>query len=452
MRIDELAGQRIAIWGFGREGRAAISALRKRRPELSLALYCSEAESVDAKAFDPALRIYAHEPDAVALSAYDVVVKSPGISAYKPAIITARAQGTRFTSGTAIWFAENPQARVIAVTGTKGKSTTTAFMAHLARALGIRTALAGNIGLPPLELLGQHADLWAIELSSFQTGEAGAVELGVITSLYEEHLDWHGTPERYVTDKLKLAEVSKQLLINATQTSLLDKTADHANRKLFGTSDGWHVADGYIKRGGVNLFAVDQLPTPGLHNALNACAALSALELMGFDAIAAAPALANFVPLPHRLQSLGKRDNVEWINDSISTTPLATLAALDSLRSREVTVIVGGHDRGLDWAPFVQAVAQRHALRIVAQGANGARIAAALRAAKSETPLGDVDQLVDAVEMARTVTPENGVVLLSPGAPSFDQFHDYAERGRRFATLAGFDEHAIASIDGLGIR
>jgi len=161
--------------------------------------------------------------------------------------------------------------------------------------------------------------------------------------------------------------------------------------------------------------------------------------------------LASFHPLPHRLQPLGERDGLQWINDSISTTPLATLAALESLQGREVTVIVGGHDRGLDWAPFVDAVKSRTALRIITQGANGSRIAVALRAAKVEVPMGDVDKLTDAVEMARIVTPEGGTVLLSPGAPSFDQFHDYAERGRRFAGLAGFDEKAIASIEGLGI-
>jgi UDP-N-acetylmuramoyl-L-alanine---L-glutamate ligase len=451
MRIAELAGQRVAIWGFGREGRAAIRALRARVPGLSLALYCSEAEAADAQAFDAALRVFAHEPDAVALSAYDVVIKSPGISAYKPAVITAQAQGTRFTSGTALWFAENPQARVIAVTGTKGKSTTTALIAHLARALGIRTALAGNIGLPLLELLDQQADLWAVELSSFQTGDAGALDLAVITSLYEEHLDWHGSRERYVADKLKLADAARQLLVNAEQPSLLEKTAAHANRKLFGNADGWHVANGFIRRGETDVFALEQLPVPGYHNALNACAALAALELMGFDAIAAAPALTGFRALPHRLQPLGERDGLSWINDSISTTPLATIAALDSLLGREVTVIVGGHDRGLDWSSFVQSVAKRSALRVVTQGANGPRIAAAMRAAKIDVPLGDVDKLTDAIDMARIVTPQGGVVLLSPGAPSFDQFHDYAERGRRFAEMAGFDGHAMTGIDGLGV-
>ncbi|HTV86759.1 MAG TPA: UDP-N-acetylmuramoyl-L-alanine--D-glutamate ligase [Dyella sp.] len=451
MRIAELAGQRVAIWGFGREGRAAIHALRLRVPELSLALYCGQAEAADAQALDPALRVYAHEPDAVALSAYDVVIKSPGISAYKPAIVTAQAQGTRFTSGTALWFAENSQARVVAITGTKGKSTTTALLAHLARDLGVRTALAGNIGLPLLELLDRQADLWAIELSSFQTGEAGALELGVVTSLYEEHLDWHGSRERYVADKLKLAQAANQLLVNAEQSGLLEKTASHPRRRLFGHPDGWHVAEGFIRRGETGVFALDKLSVPGAHNALNACAALAALDIMGFDAVAAAPALAHFRALPHRLQPLGERDGLQWVNDSISTTPLATLAALDSLHGREVTVIVGGHDRGLDWSPFVQSVAGRATLRVVTQGANGPRIAAALRAGRSSVPRGDVDKLDDAIEMARTITPPGGVVLLSPGAPSFDQFHDYAERGRHFADIAGFDGKAITGIDGLGI-
>ncbi|MBE1160512.1 UDP-N-acetylmuramoyl-L-alanine--D-glutamate ligase [Dyella acidiphila] len=451
MRIAELAGQRVAIWGFGREGRAAIQALRKRLPELSLALYCGEAEAAEAQQFDAALRVYPHEPDAVALSAYDIVIKSPGISAYKPAIVTAQAQGTRFTSGTALWFGENPQAQVIAVTGTKGKSTTTALLAHLARALGVRTALAGNIGLPLLELLDQQAALWAIELSSFQTGEAGPLELGVITSLYEEHLDWHGTRERYVADKLKLADVAHRLLVNAQQEGLLEKTAQHAQRLLFGQPEGWHVADGFLRRGSLEVIALERLALPGAHNALNACAALAALDALGYDAIAAAPALATFRPLPHRLQTLGERDGLHWVNDSISTTPQATLAALESLHGREVTVIVGGHDRGLDWSGFVAAVASRTALRIITQGANGPRIAAALRVAKSEVPLGDVDKLADAIEMARIVTPAGGTVLLSPGAPSFDQFHDYAERGRRFAGMAGFDEAEIAGIAGMGI-
>ena len=456
MRIADLANQRVAVWGFGREGRAAIHAIRAQLPDLPLALYCSEGEVDAARAFDPALAVFGHEPDAVALSAYDVVVKSPGISIYKPAVTIAQAQGTVFTSGTALWFGEHvvegqPAARVVAITGTKGKSTTTALLAHLARSLGVRTALAGNIGLPLLELQGQQAELWAIELSSFQTGEAGPLELAVVTSLYEEHLDWHGSRERYVSDKLKLADVSQQLLVNALQPVLLERTQAHPQRHLFGQPEGWHVSEGFICRGTHPVFPIAQLAAPGLHNALNACAALAALADVGMDALAAAPALVSFRPLPHRLQPLGEHDGFHWINDSISTTPLATRAALESLYGRAVTVLVGGHDRGLDWMPFVDAMRVTPPNAIVCMGANGPRIEAALRAAAVACPLVRVADLTNAIAEARASTPQGGVILLSPGAPSFDQFKDYVERGRRFAELAGFDGAAITGIGGLGI-
>ncbi|HEY8586267.1 MAG TPA: UDP-N-acetylmuramoyl-L-alanine--D-glutamate ligase [Rhodanobacter sp.] len=451
MRIAELAGRRVAIWGFGREGRAVIKTLRTALPSQSLSLLCRANESDAARAFDSALDVITGEPDAAMLGRFDVVVKSPGISAYKPALLAAQVQGTRFTSGTALWFGENPDARVIAVTGTKGKSTTSALIAHLARSLGVRTALAGNIGLPLLELNGQQAELWVIELSSFQTGEAGPVALGVVTSLYEEHLDWHGSREQYVIDKLKLADVSRQLLVNALQANLLERTQAHPHRLLFGRPAGWHVAGGFIRRGAQNVFPIAQLAAPGLHNALNACAALSALEAIGIDALAAAPALARFRPLPHRLQPLGEHDGWHWINDSISTTPLATLAALESVHGRRVTVLVGGHDRGLDWTPFVEAMRTAPAHAIVCMGANGGRIADALRTAGVTSPVALVADLAGAVAEAKTRTPAGGVILLSPGAPSFDQFRDYAERGRRFCALAGFDPASIASIEGLGI-
>ena len=449
-RIAELAGKRVAIWGFGREGKAAIAAIRSRLPALPLTLFCSDAEIAAAQAFDASLHVRGDEPDATALAMFDVVVKSPGISAYKPALLAAKEAGIRVTSGTALWFAEQPDARVVAITGTKGKSTTTALLAHLARSLGVRTALAGNIGMPLLELVDQSAELWAIELSSFQTGEAGPVELGVVTSLYEEHLDWHGSRERYIQDKLKLTEVSRQLLVNATQPSLLERTARHPHRIVFGDAAGWHLADGLIRRGTQAVFAIANLRAPGEHNALNACAALAALETMGFDAMKAAPSLAEFRPLPHRLQPLGEHEGFHWINDSIGTTPQATLAALRTLEGRAVTVIVGGHDRGIDWNDFVVAMKARAPRTIVAQGANGPRIARALRDAG--IAVEETADLATAVSRARAVTPVGGIILLSPGAPSFDQFHDYADRGRRFAEMAGFDAHDIVGIEGLGVR
>jgi UDP-N-acetylmuramoyl-L-alanine---L-glutamate ligase len=450
MRFATLEGRRVAVWGAGREGRAALAALRARLPGQPLTLFCREGEADDLAA-DDAWTIRHDPPDAGALMAFDVVVKSPGISSYLPEIRAAHARGTEFTSGTALWFGERPDARVIGITGTKGKSTASALAAHLARALGVRTALAGNIGLPLLELLDAQADLWVVELSSFQTGDAGPLDVGVVTSLFQDHLDWHGTLERYVTDKLHLADVARTLVVNATQPDLLARTASHPHRIGFGTAEGWHVAEGAIQRGDKRMFELADLPVPGEHNALNACAALAALEQAGLDAVAAVPALATFQALPHRLQTLGEQGGITWINDSISTTPAAALAALRSLDGRRVVPILGGHERGVDWSVVAGALAERPPHLLVVQGANRARILEALRTAGVGCPMHEAADLGSAMARARDALPDGGTVLLSPGAPSFDQFRDYTERGRRFAALAGFDPARIASIEGLGV-
>jgi UDP-N-acetylmuramoylalanine--D-glutamate ligase len=457
MRIADLAGCRVAIWGLGREGRAALAALRRRLPQSRITVFCADAEVAALRgggAGEDARTIaITTPPGAAALSAFDVVVKSPGISAYRPEIIEAEHNGTRFTSGTALWFAEHPEARTIAVTGTKGKSTVTALVAHGLRALGRRTALAGNIGLPLLDLLDPPvpADWWAIELSSFQTRAAPRVDVGVVVNLYEEHLDWHGTRERYAADKLALADAAATLVTSALQPALVARTALHAHRVVFGDAAGWHVRDAAIFRAEDRVTALAGLPLRGPHNALNACAALAAIEAAGEDALAAAAHLATFRPLPHRLQDLGERDGLCWFDDSIATTPRATLEALASLEGQAVTVLVGGYDRGIDWHAFADAVRIRPPHAIVTMGANGARIAALLRESAGSCRLESAGTLADAVSLARRATPPGGVVLLSPGAPSFDQFRDYAERGAAFAALAGFDPSRIGTIAGLGI-
>ena len=452
MRFAELEGRDVAIWGLGREGRAALAALRRRFPEKALTIYCKYGDTEEARGLiDSRVRVIEAAPDADALAFHDIVIKSPGISAYKPEIIEAQKRGIRFTSGTALWFGENPNARVVAVTGTKGKSTTTAMIAHCARSLSVRTALAGTIGMPLLELDRRRADLWAIELSSFQTGEAGPVEVGVIVSLEEEHLDWHGTRERYIADKLKLADVSRTLLVDAESPLLVQRTDVHPRRVTFGDADGWHVSGNAICRGAERVFELSELPLPGAHNARNACAALAAIELLGFDARAAAPALRMFKPLPHRLQRLGMRHGIEWIDDSIATTPAAALAALRSIGDRAATLILGGFDRGLDWDGFARELAAQPPHAVIAQGANAARIVEALSRAAVPAHLERSDDFENAVRRARAVTPSGGVALLSPGAPSFDRFRDYAERGRAFAALAGFGAAALGEIEGLGI-
>ncbi len=453
MRIAELADKRVAIWGLGREGRSVHSALRRRLPGLALTIFCAETDVQTLQADQNLDRLMIGAPSAGDLSAYDVVIKSPGISAYRPELLEARRNGTRFTSATALWFAERPGARVIAVTGTKGKSTTSALIAHLLRGLGKRTALAGNIGMPLLELLDPsiEPDWWVIEVSSFQTREVDHADLAVITNIEEEHLDWHGNRDRYVEDKLSLAAVARSLLINGTQSELLQRTSSHRQRFVYAVSASWNVDAASIRRADRIVFDRSRLTLPGPHNALNAAAALAALEAIGEDAFAAAEHLASFRPLPHRLQTLGVHDDITWVDDSIATTPQAVIEALRSHADRIPCVIVGGHDRGLDWRPFVEYVLAYPPRAIITNGANGNRIDALLRAKQGDYRLQHVATLSEAVAAARELSDKGGTILLSPGAASFDQFRDYAERGRRFAELAGFDADVIGQIEGLGI-
>ncbi|HET9485310.1 MAG TPA: cyanophycin synthetase [Xanthomonadales bacterium] len=220
--------------------------------------------------------------------------------------------------------------------------------------------------------------------------------------------------------------------------------------KRFGVRDGFHVVEEGIARGDALLLPWHALPLSGRHNALNVCAALTVLDAIGIEVAAVLPALQTFGALPHRLQPLGTRDGIEYVNDSIATTPYATLAALAFFADRRTTVIVGGYDRGVPWDVFRTGMEVAPAHAVVVTGQNAERIAQALAGLAAPRVLR-ASSLDEAMRIARELTPPGGVVLLSPGAPSFGEFRDYVERGKCFARLAGFDPEAIASIDGLGI-
>lgn len=464
--LTGLAGHRVALWGWGREGRAAHAALRARHsPQaLPLTLFCRPDEVAHAHALaDPALTIQT-EVSAARLAAFEVVIKSPGISPYRPDAVAAAAQGTRFVGGTALWFATRAAPGEVAtgtvcVTGTKGKSTTTALLAHLLRSGGLRTALAGNIGLPLLELLDADADCWAIELSSYQTGDVatGGVrpEVAVVTNLFPEHLDWHGSEAQYVEDKLALLTRARPRIavLNANDPRLAALALPDSQIRWFGAREGWHLRGDVLHRGDMAVMDTAGLPLPGRHNRGNLCAVLTAIEALGIEAAPLARTGADFVPLPHRLQPLGTRDGVLWVNDSISTTPHASLAALDVYRGRRVALLVGGHDRGLDWQVFADAMRAGAPQLIVTMGQNGSRIHDLLApiAGRAGFELVAADDLASAVGQARAALEGEGVLLLSPGAPSYGAYRDYTARGRHFAALGGFDPDAITAIPGLGI-
>ncbi len=461
MQISALENRRVAIWGFGREGQAALDSIRSRLPKLALTLFCSEAEAVGARArLDDRLDIRT-SVDEAELTRFDVVIKSPGISPYAAPAVGAALHGTHFIGGSALWFAEHAakpaRGRVICVTGTKGKSTVSALIAHLLRAAGKRTALAGNIGLPLLSLLDASPEpaYWVIELSSYQSGDALSPDLAVVLNLFPEHLDWHGSEERYYADKLALISQGnpRALVLNAGDGRLRGLATAAGACTWFDNAAGWHLHADKVFRGERQVLDLRGLPLPGRHNGLNLCAALAAIEALGLDAVALAAHAASFVPLPHRLQRLGVRDGIEYINDSISTTPHASVAALDCFAGRRVAIIVGGFDRGLDWSVFVERIRAQPPLLVITQGQNGSRIHDRIEpmARAGRLQLLAAEDLTDAVAKAQHVLGNEGVLLLSPGAPSFPRYTDYTERGRHFAKLAGFDSNAIGAITGLGI-
>lgn len=457
MSTSGLESRRIAIWGYGREGRAAYGALRERYSRMPLTLFCSAEEARDTDTLeDPYLRIITGDPEPAVLAVFDMVIKSPGISPYQGIAEAALALGAKYTSGTELWFAANPRARTVCVTGTKGKSTTSALIAHLLRSGGHRTALAGNIGLPLLDLLEVQPppEFWVIELSSFQTRDASHPEVAVLLNLFPEHLDWHGSEARYFRDKLALLHRAepKFAVINAADTRLA-KELPRCHVAWVGSPTGWHARGSEIWRGETRVMDTSQMQLTGAHNRINLCAALAAVEALELDAIALAPAALEFAPLPHRLQRLGIKDGVEYINDSISTTPHASIAALDCLRGRRVAIIVGGYDRGLDWGVFVERVQREPPTAVITVGENGPRIAEALRGFQHPAgfTLFERGEMDDAVRAADSVMTRGGVVLMSPGAPSFPRYRDYTERGRHFAKACGFDPELISTIPGMGI-
>jgi len=159
------------------------------------------------------------------------------------------------------------------------------------------------------------------------------------------------------------------------------------------------------------------------------------------------------VPLPHRLQPIGERDGFRYINDSISTTPHASIAALDCHADERIAILVGGYDRGVDWTPFLDRMLENPAHAVVTMGQNGPRIHASLQemADAGALRLAAASDMAEAIALARAMLPDGGTILLSPGAPSFGTYADYAARGRDFAAQAGFDPDAISRIPGLGI-
>ena len=447
MLISDLANRDLAILGAGREGLAAWRCLREQFPDKTITIYDEgEAAAFAGLPFNPSLdRLVCGTFDAATLAGHDILIRSPGISPYREDLAALHQQGTRFTSASSLWFAQHADEKTICITGTKGKSTTAALVAHLLKQQGAKTRLAGNIGKPLLDFMGEKADWWVIELSSYQLCDLQAApSISAVLNLTDEHLDWHGGSGAYQQDKLRLAELAGAgpLVANALDERLTGQFEHRVNTHWFGQPAGWHVSHNTLCHGDSRFDDVPRKFLPGPHNLANLAAALTILERADVwfhsDPEALNAALASFTSLPHRLQTLGTFDGVRYISDSLSTTPVATLAALEACDAQQTILLLGGMDRGLDWRPFAPQMKELAPRAVICLPDNGPDIAAVLREAGLDPPGGIqcAASLADAMDKTSQLVQAGDTVLLSPGAPSFPHFRDYEERGEQFAVLA----------------
>jgi UDP-N-acetylmuramoylalanine--D-glutamate ligase len=447
VKFSELDGATVGVWGAGREIRSFANQLARHLPSARIAVVALDdpggagvaPELGDARVVDAGEAV-------AALSACDAVVRSPGVSIHRPELRALSQRGVPVTTATALWLAQSGGAGVVGVTGTKGKSTTAMLVAHLARAAGRTVALAGNIGVPVLDLLGEPpAELVVLELSSYQIADlVRGPEVAVFTNLHPEHVDWHGSDAAYRADKLRLLGLPgvRSTVVNGRDARLVAAArACEAAITLFGLPDGWDVTAAGVELTGTLVVPASQLVLRGEHNALNLCAALAALGAAGVSPPELPGALDGLRALPHRLEVVADVDGVLWVDDSISTTPESTLAALQSFADRTIVLVAGGQDRQQDHEALAHELAARGAA-VIGLPVTGARLVDAARdAGVPEARAVRVEDMGAAVAAARTLASAGSAVLLSPAAPSYNAYRDFEERGADFrARIADRDD------------
>jgi UDP-N-acetylmuramoyl-L-alanine---L-glutamate ligase len=425
---SQLRGARVGVWGLGIEGAANV---RKLAELHAVPVLVDDRPAGPGPGGRPVLAT--QEGGLDALAGCEVVVKTPGISRYRREVGQLAGWGIPVTGGLGLWLAEADRGRVVCITGTKGKSSTTAIAGHLLRRWGYPCLAGGNIGQPPWDPALARADTryWVIETSSYQaTDLACSPPVVAVTSLHPDHLDWHGDVATYYRDKLSAcSQPGADLTVaNGDSDLLLERAA------LLGPRVEWvHAGDGP----GAEWMA--PLNLLGAHNRRNALIARACLRALGVpeaeDDRALTEAAAGFVPLANRLRVIGDVGGVTFVDDSLSTNVLPTLAAMDSFPGRRVALIAGGHDRGIDYGPLAAGLAARDIPTLVlALPDSGPRIQAAIEAeGPAKVDVVACDDLNAAVERGFAWAQPDGVVLLSPAAPSFGRFRDYRDRGEAFA-------------------
>ena len=414
--FSDLTGKRVGIFGYGVEGQAAAARLAQH------------AELVivdDAANIGPEI-LQTSQGGLEALAGCDVVLKSPGISPYRSDVVEL-AKSVTMTSALNLWMGEIDRGRVIGITGTKGKSTTTALVTFFFNALGEKAHALGNIGVPPYEPSLDVSEGWLVlEISSFQARDLQITpSIVALTSLGSDHLDWHGSLENYHQDKLSITQLvpAPELFVaSQIQSAVLGEVAVGVEPETSGLTES--------------------LGLLGLHNHSNVALALAVVSRATGkslqEIVAKVKSRADeFTPLPGRLTEVAREERADlitrYIDDGLATAALPAIAALSVFPDGDLAIIVGGFDRGIDYEPLVEAILTRSARTVVVtMGDAGSRIGALVHGGNSDTQLMHASDLRSAVELARSSMNRGGVVLFSPAAPSFDHFKNWTERSAAF--------------------
>jgi UDP-N-acetylmuramoyl-L-alanine---L-glutamate ligase len=431
---SDLPGRTVGIYGLGTEGEAGLRACLARGIEPVLVDDAPKPGRSDGRTV-----LASADGGLEALAGCEIVIKSPGISPYDPAVRGLVQAGAAVVGGLGLWLQEADLDRVVAVTGTKGKSTTTTILGHLLRGLGHSCLVGGNIGVPPFDpaVAAEKYDYWVIEVSSYQAKDVATSPPVVgLTSLNPDHLPWHAHDlETYYRDKLSLcAQPGARWTVANGDSELI-----RARQDLLGPQIRWVHADD--EPDAVWMEPLRLLGTHNRRNALIARELLRRLEVPGADDDDALRAAAEgFAGLESRLQVIGTVGRVTFVDDGLSTNVLPTLAAVDAFADRPVALIVGGQDRGIDYAALADGLRSRGPapLLVLTIPDNGPRIRETLLATELSpaVTVAEAADVTDAVEQGYTWaagSAGDGVVLLSPAAPSFGRFRDYKHRGEVFA-------------------
>ncbi|HUR92814.1 MAG TPA: UDP-N-acetylmuramoyl-L-alanine--D-glutamate ligase [Gemmatimonadaceae bacterium] len=441
----------IAVLGLARSGRSVATLLASR----GYSVYASDSSASPASNSAAAALASAgiatqcggHDLDR--LAAARMVVTSPGISPDAPPLAAARGRGIPIVSEVEIALRCLEGANVIAVTGTNGKSTTTAMIGAILSELDGDAAVAGNIGTPLSEIaLRGSVPRWiALELSSFQLHDTPSLApaVGVLTNLSPDHLDRYASVEAYYADKALLfrnAAPASRWVTNAddeaSQRMTRSVTGSRAAFSLQRKADAWlDESSDTLRLGDQALMPRRDLPLLGRHNVANALAAALASSI-GYSSFAGgnarertADALRNFRTLDHRLEVLGEFGGVQWINDSKATNVGATLVALQAME-RPTVLLLGGRHKGDPYAPLSDEI-RRTVKRVVAYGEAAPLVASELAGVTDVVTIRHAFE--DVVVEARKSAGPGDAVLLSPACSSYDMFASYEERGDRFREI-----------------